>query len=270
MTTIKKLMIILTISMLIILSGCWTVPPVPNDTTYRAFLTGVEDCYIDSMSLPVAGYNVERLEEIFSACKFTNNEIEFSTIDTLRHDKATKQAILEGILSAFGEATEDDISYFYFMGHGGVRNGHPIFCPTDYTGQVSSAITLEELEATFDMIQGTKILFLESCHSGNFIEKDFNSKVIEVFYTKAFNKDNYQVITSSAGNQSSWYYGVMSYFTMGLYQGCLNLKADTNEDEIVDLSELYIFTVNWIENHTNNNQDAQIYPEGSTFPIVEY
>ncbi|MCK4448716.1 MAG: hypothetical protein KAW56_16740, partial [Candidatus Marinimicrobia bacterium] len=161
-------------------------------------------------------------------------------------------------------------SYFYFMGHGGIRDGHPIFCPTDYNGKVSSAIKLEELEANFDMIQGTKILLLESCHSGNFIEKDFNAKIINAFQTKAFNKDSYQVITSCKGTQYSWYHGNMSYFTMGVYQGCLNLKADYNANEIVDLSELYIYTIDWVDNHTTKNQDAQMYPDGSTFPIIEY
>ena len=238
---------------------------------YRAFLVGVEDCVIDSMDLPVAGHNVKRMNEIFSDCKFTNREIEFSLINTLRGSDSTKEAILEGILSIFGEADENDISYFYFMGHGGVKYGHPIFCPTDYTGCIHSTIKLEELEATFDMIQGTKILFLESCHSGNFIEKDFNTKIIDTFrMNRAFNKDNYQVITSCAGNQFSYYHGVMSYFTMGLYQGCLDLKADYNGNEIIDLSELYTYIVDWVSVHTPQNQDAQMYPDGSTFPIIKY
>lgn len=266
-----KKILILSLILSMLLSGCFVVPDPPNEVVYRAFLVGVEDCYIDSMDLPVAGYNVERLNEIFSACKFTDDEIGFLPIDILRGSDSTKEAILEGIPFAFGEADENDISYFYFMGHGGVRDGHPILCPTDYTGQVNTTIKLEELEATFDMIQGTKIFLLESCHSGNWIEKkDFNTKIIDTFRTKAFNKDNYQVITSSAGNQYSWYCGNMSYFTMGLYQGCLDLKADCNGNEIVDLSELYEYTVDWIEEHTTKNQDAQIYPEGSTFPIMEY
>ena len=268
---IKKILIVL---VCLLLSGCWTTPPPPepNETVYRAFLVGVEDCYIDEMDLPVAGYNVERLREIFSACKFTNSEIEFSSIDILRGSDSTKEAILEGILFNFEKANKDDISYFYFMGHGGVRDGQPILCPTDYTGCICSAITLEELETTFDMIHGTKILFLESCHSGNFIEKDFNNKVVEVFSQSdlAFNKDNYQVITSSSGSQYSWYQGVMSFFTMGLYQGCKDLKADTNKDKIVDFSELYEYIVNWIEQHNTHNQDAQMYPDGSIFPIVEF
>ena len=267
---VKKLIIILAILISIILSGCGVVPDPPNEIVYRAFLVGVEDCYIDSMDLPVAGYNVKRMNEIFSDCRFTNSKIEFSSIDTLRGSDSTKEAILEGILSTFGEADENDISYFYFMGHGGAKYGHPIFCPTDYTGSIHSAIKLEELEATFDMIQGTKILFLESCHSGNFIEKDFNAKIINTFRMKAFNKDNYQVITSCAGDQFSYYYGAMSYFTMGLYKGCKNLGADYNGNEIVDLSELYTYIVDWVSVHTHQNQDAQMYPEGSTFPIVEY
>ena len=218
------------------------------------------------------------LEKIFLLCKFTDSEIEFSSINILRYGDSTKEAILEGILSNFGEADENDISYFYFMGHGGVKDYQPIFCPTDYTGSIESAITLKELETTFDMIKGTKILFFESCHSGNFIEKGnedyfkiFNSKIIDVFRgKKAFNKDTYQVITSSKGSQYTWYCGNRSYFMMGLKYGCQNLSADTDKDYIIDLTELHIFVVDWVENHTDKPQDTQIYPEGSTFPIIEY
>lgn len=276
---IKKFMIILVILISIVLSGCKTPEP-PEPIDYRALLVGVEDCiYIDSMDLPVAGYNVKRLKEIFSACRFTNSEIEFSVINILRGKEPTKETILSSILSTFGEANENDISYFYFMGHGGLYMGQPILCPTDYNGALKYDITLEELEITFDMIQGTKILFLESCHSGNFIEKGkdldyfkiFNNKIIRLFSAeRAFNKGNYQVITSCKGNQFSYYYGVMSYFTMGLYQGCRNLNADSNGDEIIDLSELYEYTVDWIENNAHQNQDAQMYPDNSNFTIVEY
>ena len=269
----KKLIILILISGLL-LSGCGVVPdpPDPSDVVYRALLVGVEDSIMDSMDLPVAGYNVERLEGIFSACKFTNSETEFSIIDTLRGSDPTKEAILSGIFSTFGEADEDDISYFYFMGHGGMSNGQPILCPTDYTGTMEFNITLKELETTFDTIQGTKILFFESCHSGNFIDRDFNDRIIDTFRNvKAFNKDNYQVITSCRSNQYSWYHGYMSYFTMGLCRAfCKCLQADSNGDEIIDLSEAYKYTVKWVAENCSKNQDAQIYPEGSTFPIVEY
>ena len=269
-----KKILILVLILGLLLSGCGVVPdpPDPSDVVYRALLVGVEDSIIDSMDLPVAGYNVERLEGIFSACKFTNSDIEFSIIDTLRGSDPTKEAILSGILSTFREADEDDISYFYFMGHGGMKNGQPILCPTDYTGTMEFNITLKELETTFDTIQGTKILFFESCHSGNFIDRDFNAKIIDTFRNvKAFNKDNYQVITSCRSNQYSWYHGYMSYFTMGLCRAfCKCLQADSNGDEIIDLSEAYKYTVKWVAENCSKNQDAQIYPEGSTFPIVEY
>ena len=129
--------IIIVILSLLVLTGCFITPQPENEVVYRAFLVGVEDCiYINSMDLPVAGYNVKRMNEIFSDCRFTNREIKFSSIDILRGSNSTKEAILKGILSIFGEADENDISYFYFMGHGGTKRGHPIFCPTDYTGSM--------------------------------------------------------------------------------------------------------------------------------------
>jgi len=276
---IKKLIIVL---ILIFLSGCGIIPEPPeqNRPVYRAYLVGVGDYlfYGPDVDLNSPAPNTEKLKSIFVKCKFGKEETEFIVIDTLIDWNATKENILNGILEVFGEAEENDVSYFYYMGHGGVNNGIPVITPTETKFTLETEITVHELEEHLSMIPGTKVVFLETCHSGNFIDKnvgerDFNDLVIEIFDQNSIdliNKEGYQILTCGTGEQYCWECGSSSYFCNGLYEGCLYLKADINEDGIVNLYEAYLYIGEWVSEHSSHNQDVQMYPDGSTFPIVEY
>ena len=219
--------------------------------------------YENGWKLPSPAGNTDRLEDLFSQCKFGEDEIGFEVIEKLIDYDATKENILNGILSAFAEVDDNDVSYFYYMGHGGKRDGIPIITPTDYESTLETAITVHELEEHLNMIVGTKVVLLETCHAGNFIDK--NTKSFTDDSLDLLNKEGYQVLASSRGSEYTWDNWQGSYFCRYLIKGCENLTANKNEDEIVDLSELYQYIK---ENVTK--QTVQIYPEGSMFPIVEY
>ena len=275
MVVIKKLIVILVILVSIFLAGCWTTPdpPEPNGVAYRGYAIGV-GWYAHCNNLTAPPYNVDRMREIFDDCRFGEEEIEFLVIDELKDSDATKEAVLNGIASTFADADENDVSYFYWCGHGSVMGGMPVICPTDFNFTLQSSISVDELEIALSAIPGTKVVILEACHSGNFIDKnigDFNDLVIEVFSQLGINKDTYQVITSCKGHQVCWQYGgIYTYFTQAVYEGCQNLTADVNEDGIINLTELHEYVIDWVEANCSKNQDTQMYPDGSTFPIVEY
>ena len=261
---LKKLIIIFLIS--IILSGCGIIPepPEPNEVVYRAFFVGVGE-YENGWTLPSPAGNTEKLENLFNQCKFGEDEIGFQNIEKLTNYNATKENILNGILEVFAEADDNDVSYFYYMGHGGVRGGIPIITSTDYTSCICSSITVHELEEHLSMIAGTKVIFLETCHAGNFIDKSIILEPFTEFSLDLLNKEGYQVLASSAGSEFTWDSANGSYFCTALIEGCENLTADTNKDEIVDLSELY----EYIKLNVTK-QTVQIYPDDSIFPVVEY
>jgi len=258
--------IILICILCLLLSGCWTTPespePEPNKVAYRAFFVGVGK-HENGWTLPSPAENTNRLEDLFIQCKFGEEEIGFEIIEKLTNYDATKENVLNGILSVFAESDNDDISYFYYMGHGGVIDDIPIITPTDYNSTLETAITVHELEEHLNMISGTKVIFLETCHAGNFIDKDI--KLFIEFSLDLLNKEGNQVLASSKGSEYTWDSYGGSYFCKYLIKGCEDLQADTNEDGIVDLSELY----QYIRIHVTK-QTVQIYPEGSTFPIMEY
>lgn len=270
---IKRLILIILIS--IALAGCGVIPeqPEPNEPVYRALLVGVS--WGNLQSPP---YNVDRLKEVFANCKFAEEEIEFVIINELKNSQATKEAVFEGIANAFAGADDNDVSYFYWMGHGGLKQGIPVLIPHGYDFTLESAVTVHELESALSNISGTKVVIIETCHSGSFIGKgnnDFNDIVIDIFsHSKdLLNKESYQVLTACAGNQLCWSsecgeaYG---YFNMAFYEGCQELEADADADGVINLLEMRNYIRNWIGSHCWYTQEVQMYPYNSTFPIVEY
>jgi len=263
-----KKILILALILGLLLGGCGIIPdppepPEPDGIVYRGFFVGVGK-YENGWTLPSPAGNTDRLENLFTKCRFGEGETEFEIIEKLTNYDATKKNILNGIISTFAEADENDVSYFYYMGHGGVRSGIPIITSTDYTSCICSSITVHELEEHLNMIAGTKVIFLETCHAGNFIDKSENWKALTESLD-LLNKEGYQVLASSAGSEYTWDSPLGSYFCKALIEGCKNLTADTNKDEIVDMSELY----QYIKLNVTI-QTVQIYPDYSTFSIFEY
>lgn len=242
---------------------------------------------------------------ILDQCKFGLSNTVFSIInDELIDLYATKTAILQGIASTFSGADDNDVSYFYFSGHGdcgacawGLFTSY--ICPTDsLLTSYDNDISINELEVALSAIPGTKIVILDSCFSGGFIGKgkgkitisqeemvSFNDEIINVF-SQAQSKgllttNQYKVLTACHYYQTSVDIPP-GLFTMVLCDGCGydgNYYADTDGNTKVSLNEAYVFIDEeiYILNEYLISigeepflQDVQIYPENSTFTIVEY
>jgi hypothetical protein len=269
---------------------------VQNEVVYRALCVGVGD-YINydiGADLLAPPYDVDRMKQLFSYCKFGSSNTGFSTINYLKNWQATKSNILQSISSNFSGADSNDISYFYFSGHGSRVGNTSYICPTDITSFVSTAISVDELENALSAIPGTKVVFLDSCHSGGFIGKgrekiivsreeleSFNNEVINIFSQAQpkglLTTNQYKVLTSCHYHQVCWEihpeegdpFGV---FTMALCDGCGysgSYPADTNLDTKVSLQEAYLYVKNWVYSY-GIFQDVQVYPNNSSFTVVEY
>jgi hypothetical protein len=276
------------------LSGCNKKPkppePEPPDLPeekprYRALFVGVSkyDNYDGAIDLKTPEPNTIKLQNLFTKFRFTEDKIPVSTINRLVNHGASKQGIKNAIRETFKDAKDNDVSYIYYMGHGNVRLGTPIITPADYKyTDFLSMITVHELKEWLDEIKGHKVIFLETCHGGNFIERDarslgldFDKLVIQEFATltrDTLNRPPYQVITSSAGSQVSWenQWLNFSYFCRPLIEGCTEWRADYDDNGIVDLDELHNYITVWIaKQNLPERQTPQIYPEDSKFPVAE-
>ncbi len=300
-------LLMILISSLLLSFGCGgtTSPPITtNQTVYRAFCVGVGDYiyYGSDMDLLGPPYDVNRICKTLSQCRFGSLPTEFSEIWYNTDWSATKSSILQGIANIFSEADYNDISYFYFSGHGSRIGNTSYLCPSDTTSSIFSLISVDELENALSTIPGTKVVLLDSCHSGGFIGKgkgeitisqeeleSFNDEIINVF-SQAQSKgllttNQYKVLTSCHYYEECWealttvgtYSGL---FTMALCEGCgyfdYNYFADTNLDTKVSLHEVYLFIKSYVEGldvllpDIDITQNVQVYPSNSTFTIVEY
>ena len=283
-------------------------PPVVNPIVYRALLVGVGD-YVNLSPAPDGDlegppYDVNRMSQVLEQCKFGSLDTEFSSIVKLKDLSATKTAILNGISSTFSGADDNDISYFYFSGHGSgpdiPEDTSPSYiCPTDTTDTLdtSSMISINELETELSKIPGTKVVFLDSCNSGGFIGKgkekvtfskenleSFNDEIINIF-SQAQSKgllttNQYKVLTSCHYYQSCSEWSPhpldgnpFGWFSATLCEGCgynsfsSPYPADINENNKISLQEAYLYVESILE---LLEQDVQVYPSDSDFTIVEY
>jgi len=280
-------------------------PPVVTPVVYRAFCVGVGD--YKNYGPPPDGdlngppYDVDRMIEVFNHCKFGTDEVSFSTPVSLKDLNATKEAIINGITSTFSGADDNDISYFYFSGHGNYGEGFSTsyICPTDYDGTVNFAISVNELESTLNAIPGTKVVILDSCFSGGFIGKgkeekiifnnntliEFNNDVIDVFIMNQtrdiLTTSQYKVLTSAHYDQpceedsphpyDGFPYGI---FTAAFCNGCGYddgvSYADSNSDTKITLDELYEHIRDFVITYFGFDQNVQVFPENSNFTTVEH
>ncbi len=289
----RVLLSVFAIFLILVLVGCGIVPPLPDDEiVYRALLIGIGDYIGNENDLSSPIYSVNRMHRILSQCRFGLSDAEFSIINELKDSDATRSAILNEIASTFSGADNNDVSYFYYTGHGYRWLGTSYLCPADSTS-IFSLISVDELENALSAIPGTKVIILDTCRSGGFIGKSeegvtiseeestsFNDEVINVFsqgQSKSLLTTNqYKVLTSCRHDQVSYEFSSYSVFTIALCKGCgyfnYDYPADINADNKVSLQETYLYIKDWIikSGYGYLQQDVQVYPENSTYPIMEY
>ena len=286
-----------------------TVEVVVGDIAYRALCIGVGD-YLnygpDTGDLLGPPHDVDRMIDVFNHCKFGADEVLFSTPISLVDLNATKTNIINGIASTFSGADGNDISYFYFSGHGIYGEGFSTsyICPTDFDDTVNFAISVDELESYLSAIPGRKVVILDSCFSGGFIGKNkekikpskenivsFNDNIINTFsqiQSKGLLTTNqYKVLTSCHYNETCLEYPLhpidnnpFGLFTAALCEGCgyntysHPYPADNNLDTKVSLQEAYFYVKSWVEELSliipEITQDVQVHPYNSDFTIIEH
>ncbi len=203
----------------------------------------------------------------------------------------TSGGILSNITSAFSGAGENDVSLFYYSGHGLYSTDSATL--GSLVGVDFNIITPTALRNQLDTIAGRKIVIIDACHSGNMIGKSMNDGDAESF-TKAFisafasaGKSNlatggYYVLVAASKDQSSYesvingiYTGV---FTRGVCYGTgwnelsstriSSLYADANSDGYVSLNELYNYAIRFVDNAGfSTRQTTQVYPTNSAFQL---
>ncbi len=260
---------------------------------YRALLVG--NTYPGtSLAHPGCDNDVAGMRTMLS--KMTATPYRISTQSNLSAD-----GIISAIANTFAGATANDVSLFYFSGHG--TNAADTSYHGALIGTGTTYVTVARLKAALDQIPGKKIVILDSCHSGQMIGSselvavskadlnEFNTKVIAAFSAQTRASDDlansgYYVITAAHSTEESVSTGIdtngdgvidkqLGLFTYNLCTGSGwnmatnkngSLYADSDEDGAITLYEAYSYA-RYKTLQSNPGQTAQMYPANSSMII---
>lgn len=154
--------------------------------TYRALLIG--NTYTgESNELPGCDNDVDGMRTMLGRMTATPYSV------TVKKNIRAEE-ILSSISSTFGNASYNDVSLFYYSGHGANSlgaDGNPTSYHAALVGTFQTYVSIAHLKTELDKIPGKKVIIIDACHSGQFIARDgavtqvsssaFNSQVVNLF-----------------------------------------------------------------------------------------
>lgn len=254
----------------------------------RAILIGNTDYLGDEEDLKGPRYDIRRMETIFSSSAF-GDAGEFSYIE--KYEDISKTELEDAINHIADVVGPEDITYFYYSGHG-MR-----YEDMSYLKMIDEYVSVVDLKAYLDTMPGIKVVILDCCNSGGFINKSasmdsrtsrdtideleaMDKNIIETFAiipksTGYMNEGSYKVLTASSAEELS--VDVNANPPYGLFTKILvdssgyygNYPSDLDGNGGVTLSETYEYIYDRVLRR-NPTQHAQIYPEKSTFEWMSY
>lgn len=172
----------------------------------------------------------------------------------------TADNIQDEIEEFLEEPTEEDMTLIFFAGHGVNIKENYYFVPTDGEKRSSdkwrtrSLVEWTFLRSSLEETKGTRILFLDTCHSGNAynarLVKDTADARVVVFSGAKSNQ--YALETSDKKH---------GLFTYSLVNG-LNGEADYSKDQAIRLLELATYVSDSMGKLSDNRQTPEFYLSG--------
>ncbi|MDX2133231.1 MAG: caspase family protein [Saprospiraceae bacterium] len=179
-----------------------------------------------------------------------------SQITLLLDDKATRDNILRSMQQLFLRADDNDVVLFYFSGHG--LNGS--FLPVDFDGY-NNKLRHDEVRQLFLKSKAKhKLCIADACHSGSLsyglVAKGPAPVTLDSYY-QAFEESEGGIallMSSKAEELSLEDHGLrQGVFTYYLMEG-LKGKADSNNDRLVNIQEIYQYVFKQVRTYTSGVQ----------------
>jgi len=191
-------------------------------------------------------------------------------VRVLIDEDATRDNIIKNMKEIFHQASENDMIFFYFSGHG--LKGS--FLPIDYDGTNNKLLHTDITDVLAGSKAKFKVCIADACHSGSLEESLYTMKspqnLIESYY-KAFRESagGTALMMSSKAEETSienngLRQGIFSHFLIrGLKGG-----ADHDNNDVITVGELFEYVKANVKYYTNNYQTPVIYGEyDKTMPL---
>lgn len=234
----------------------------PNIDT--AHLTSHNDIKVWALIVGVAHYNhMEVLrytdDDAYRMAMFLKSPeggaLPEEQIVLLIDEDAEHDNIVSAMQTIFAKADSNDIVLFYFSGHG-VEGA---FVPYDYDG-IHNLLAHTDVR---DMMERSaakfKVCIADACHSGGletFAARGPSDNIIDRYYAAFDQAQNSTVLLLSSQSEekslesSGMRQGIFSHFLIRALKG----EADSNQDKIIDISELFAFVHHHVREYTHHYQ----------------
>ena len=188
----------------------------------------------------------------------------------LTNEQATNASIREALTNFVARAAVNDLLLIFFAGHGAAdpyasQNLYVITHDTSVTNMPQTALLMSDLRAYLDNNVKSKrlILLLDACHSAGISTEGArtlpNNLANLYLQTLLYEEKGRAIITSSDINELSnespqWRHGVFTYYVLEGLKG----DADTDNDRLVSVGELFHYVRRKVRLDTNFSQTPQL------------
>lgn len=270
-----------------------------NYITYRALLVGQIYEGVSGLEPLIGDVDCSYMYDLLAKVKGP----EGGAYSVAYYKDLSRYGIHEAIAETFAGADSNDVSLFYFTGHGDDYASYTdpdagALCTVE--GSDYGLLQLQDLAGWLKAVPGKVIVFIDSCGSGAAVYGNgltanaqkraagFNQAVVNAFAAAdvtiaaadgtvsnagEFRQTKFIVLTSSRYRQSSGYTtgydgGAVSHFTYWLWYGAVpygsrQMDADTNRDHILTLKELYTYIKRY-DSYDYYIQNVQVYPSATS------
>ena len=189
----------------------------------------------------------------------------------LSNEDATLARIRSALTSFVAKASENDLLLIFFAGHGdrdpyAEQNLYLIVHDTSLDAMSQTALSMPDLRRYVDQNVRSKrlVLLLDACHSAGLSSegtRDLGKNLTNQYLQKLLYQDQGRaIITSSAVDEKShedskWGngHGVFTYYLLEGLRG----HADSNDDHVVTVGELYRYVYQNVRQDTARQQNPQ-------------
>jgi hypothetical protein len=227
----------------------------PSELKVWALVIGVSS--YDHM--PVLRYTDDDAYRMYAFLKSPEGgAIDDAHIKVMIDEEATKEGIIKNMKALYGKAGPNDLVMMYFSGHG-LKGA---FLPIDYDGY-NNKLDHDEINEIFKQSPAKyKLVIADACHSGSlFAMRDASAKnaLASYYESLAQAQSGTALIMSSKSEETSLEssglrQGVFSHFLIRGLKG----EADTDENNIVNVKELYDYINKNVQDYTGRRQSPVI------------
>ncbi|MGI6172715.1 MAG: Ig-like domain-containing protein [Christensenellales bacterium] len=253
-----------------------------GETTYRALLIGVDSYSTDALSGCITDAN--RVSGMLQATNEAGASYSPENITVRTNLTSTEiQTVLNDLASAGADA--DDVTFFYFAGHGFLNNG----TDAGIVGNDGKSVALSIVKKFLDEVDGSKIVAIDA----RYLDRLLNESSPETTLTEynnlvcsTFADDNYYVVASATrASDAQAAFATMAepcgMTTVYLTEACgydymeqrpIALAADANGNGATTLPEAQAYVAEKLAllsgEGTSYLYDVRVHPNDSMFPLA--